>query len=214
VESNFTILPWTVGPCLDWALCERFWQRHAALILWWACSTIWQLQDSIKKTTIFSTNHWLFIIHQSQSYDIIIHPTNMISLNYSSAIFVNQMDTFSELLELEYLQKVAVSSGTHRGHMAWRPPSIGMEAPVMYEAASDARCTIVWVTSLTSPGRPRAWVNEQRWRNCNRNHDKRNWNNIMETYFLICLFIHSTPFMNFSQDHTRAWKQTINSQIF
>lgn len=44
------------------------------------------------------------------------------------------------------------------GHMAWRPPSIGRLTPVMKLAASDARKAMLWATSSTSPGLPRAWV--------------------------------------------------------
>lgn len=44
------------------------------------------------------------------------------------------------------------------GHMAWRPPSMGRLTPVMKLAASDARKAMLWATSSTSPGRPRAWV--------------------------------------------------------
>ncbi len=52
--------------------------------------------------------------------------------------------------------------------MAWRPPSTGTVAPVMYEEALDARKAMVLATSLVVPGRPSACVSLHRSRNWNR----------------------------------------------
>jgi hypothetical protein len=45
---------------------------------------------------------------------------------------------------------------THRGHMAWRPPSTMRLMPVEKEASSEAKKAMALATSSGWPGRPRA----------------------------------------------------------
>ena len=51
------------------------------------------------------------------------------------------------------------------GHMAWRPPSTGTDAPVMKDASSEARKAMVRATSSGWPGLPNACVSLE----CSRN---------------------------------------------
>lgn len=71
-----------------------------------------------------------------------------------------QSITFIKWISLEVAPSITESAKwiPHRGHMACRPPSTGIWAPVMKEALSDARKAIVLATSSTCPGRPNACV--------------------------------------------------------
>lgn len=60
------------------------------------------------------------------------------------------------------------------GHIAWRPPSTGSDAPVMYDESSEARKAIALATSSGCPGRPSACVSLDRsknWRTKQENFD-------------------------------------------
>ena len=56
-------------------------------------------------------------------------------------------------------------SALYLGHMAWRPPSTGIDAPVMNDESSEARNAMVRATSSGWPGLPNACVSLLRSRN-------------------------------------------------
>lgn len=59
-------------------------------------------------------------------------------------------------------------SKNYLGHIAWRPPSTGSDAPVMYDESSEARKAIALATSSGCPGRPSACVSLDRSKNCRK----------------------------------------------
>ena len=118
---------------------------------------------------------WTIIIHVKRNKQLKSTPCMQCLLSITTTTRVQVMNYVYTLFSTTKMRDgIAVKrlhlstpkfSFIYRGHIAWRPPSTGTVAPVMKEAASDARNAMVDATSSGCPGRPSGCVSFE----CSRN---------------------------------------------
>lgn len=82
-------------------------------------------------------------------------------------------------------------SKDYLGHIAWRPPSTGSDAPVMYDESSEARKATALATSSGCPGRPSACVSLDRSKNWRTKQEHLDCKPKLTVYIYLTLNLHT-----------------------